>query len=257
VSDDEEQHAHHLRTLPRGHRVSTDSIVSDDGAKVGGEASVRFQSPSRSSSMRSNATLKAEGGHQLSILDESDPPPVFHFYGFVSNKIGEACVCWLTRWGLDILNIEVSEPEEMPGMRDAPAVWGQGGIPARFAAAILSSDMLFVPNEMERYSMARRVLDLRRNAWAAIAEEDALVTSSNIVAEPESIEGWDEDEAELAAVFADGVYYSHMVSYEKAPVLTFRRLTTSLPSRLMLTLRLLYHTPLCPCFRRLTGQPRT
>lgn len=207
----EDEQGHHTLDSQRTHRESTDSAMSSDDAKVGGDAS--HTSPSRSGSMRSNATAKSDS-RTLRIVSEADPAPVFHFYGFVSNKIGEACVCWLTRWGLDILNIEAAEHEEMPGTRDHPSVWGQGGIPAKLAASILSSDALFVPNEMERYTMARRVLDLRRAAWSAIVEEDALTSSNVLVAEPEGLEAWDEDEAELAKVFADGIYYSHMVSIE-------------------------------------------
>lgn len=207
-SEGSEEYTHH-----RVHRESTDSTASDDATKVGGEATQR-ESPSRSASMRSTTTVRADGSHGPS-MDEGEAP-VFQFYGFVSNKIGEACVCWLTRWGLDILNIETAQPEQLPGTYDAPAVWGHGGIPAKFAYAVLSSDALFVPSEMERYTMCRRVLELRRAAWMSIAEEDAKNTTSTI-AEPESIEGWEEDEHELAQVFAEGIYYSHMVSPATTP----------------------------------------
>lgn len=250
------------RERPRPHRESTESSasatsgasgVSDDGAKIGesvnanatatANATARLTSPSRSSSMRSSATVKP-AATSLPAVQE----PVFHCYGFVSNKIGEACVCWLTRWGRDVLTIEaaeqhlVAEPEaegeEQGGRKDIddvtvsradhPPVWGVGGIPAKFAAALLSADSLFVTGEMERYTMARCVLDLRRTGWAVLTEEDADASGINSELN-DALDGWDEDEAELAKVFADGIYYSHMTFEDLSRISTDIDPDTALP----------------------------
>lgn len=204
----------------RGARLSTDSnssTYSDEGpsvAKVEGEISHR--SVTRSDSIRSTSTVRP-GQNGLASLStftvHEETPEDFimpHFYGFVSDRIGEACVCWLARWGLDVLKIEEQMAEVDP-QHDGPLVWAQGGVPANFVAAVLSSDALFVPNEIERYRMTRRVLELRRASWHAMLESEQSGTPS-VNSEPESIEGWDEDERELAKVFVEGIYYSHMVS---------------------------------------------
>lgn len=209
--------SHQPDSTPRLSSDSNSSAYSDDAPsimKVEGENSKN--SVSRSDSVRSTATVRpgVSGLAALSApIEEEGSLSTYvmpHFYGFVSDRIGEACVCWLARWGLDVLKIE----EQLAGVdpqHDGPLVWAQGGVPANFVAAVLSSDALFVPNEIERYRMTRRVLDLRRASWQAILDEEQSHAHST-VSEPESIEGWDEDERELAKVFVEGIYYSHMVS---------------------------------------------
>lgn len=132
-----------------------------------------------------------------------------HFYGFASNKLGEACVCWLGRWGVDVLDIELSlqRPSDI-------RIWSHRGLPAKFVSAVLSADTLFVRDEMERYTVARKILDLRRSGWEAEMEGKGDSSAHGSLAESES-DGWDtweEDEEELAKVFSEGIYYTHMVS---------------------------------------------
>jgi hypothetical protein len=187
------------------HRTSTDSVLSDEFAKVSDH------SVSRTSSMKSNATARPTSAQKLVRVDEAQPrsaslPPMPHYYGFVSNKIGEACVCWLARWGLDVLNIETKIGTEN---KDMPIVWGHGGIPAKFVCAILSSDALFVPNERERYQMARRVLELRRESWQDASDEMPTPMDATEAIDEDA---WEDEENEIAKVFAEGIYYSHMVS---------------------------------------------
>jgi hypothetical protein len=135
-----------------------------------------------------------------------------HHYGAVSDKIGEACVCWLTRWATDMLQLEADGDVSVgSGTRtrarslDAskiavvlsdkttsikpPVIWGRGGLSAKWAAAIISADTLFVKNEKERYNFARSVVALRR--------------SDRILEDEESF--W-------AEMFEQGIYYSNMVS---------------------------------------------
>lgn len=136
-------------------------------------------------------------------------------YGPVSDKIGEACACWLTRWAVDMLSLElgdstsVSPPAEarsrskslssldstnllsslsLSGMHTAPVILGNGGLKAAWIAAIISSDTLFVKNERERYNFARSVVELRRR--------------NKILGHEEKI--W-------AKVFEQGIHYPNMV----------------------------------------------
>lgn len=208
------------------HRTSTDSVMSDDYAKVS-DSSV-----TRTPSMNSNTTVRPAGSQKLvrvveTELPRSNAPPMPHFYGFVSNKIGEACVCWLARWGLDVLNFETKP--DAKNKKDMPIVWGHGGIPAKFVAAILSSDALFVPNERERYQMARRILELRRETWQDASED--LPTPMDAVEEDD----WEDEENEIAKVFAEGIYYSHMVSPLELDHTNHSLSRTSLPSQVTST----------------------
>ena len=134
-----------------------------------------------------------------------------HFnYGGVSDKVGEAAACWLTRWGYDMLTYEEEEssshgiisgsPLKKPSYstfppvalaracQPIPSIWRRGGLDARWARAVLSSDLLFVGGERERYEMAKAVLELRRKA--GIDEEE---------------------EKEFTELFEYGIHFVHMV----------------------------------------------
>lgn len=148
------------------------------------------------------------------------------FYGVVSDKIGETSACWLVRWGIDMLHYELqliskdtpdvaqatalagtrkrastvpgptgagSSSTRASGMRpnikyNVPVIWRRGGLPARWVRGLLSSDMLFVSGEKERYDIARLVVELRR--------------AEGII---------EEEEAEYDVLFASGIYYANMV----------------------------------------------
>lgn len=195
----------------RSNRSSTDSTSSDvkveDDDIITRDAGRKSSRPSPLSlgGSPNSATTEAEGEG----LDQSHLP---HFYGFASDKIGEACCCFLSRWGIDILHREVKLPAEHPD-DDVPwRVFASGGVHAKFVRALLSSDSLFVKNEMERYSAARKILDLRRREWEEDSGGDLGVAASQT--ELDSEEDWEEDEVELEKVFTDGVYYTHMVSQQ-------------------------------------------
>jgi hypothetical protein len=135
--------------------------------------------------------------------------PMSHFYGFASDKIGEACACWLSRWGMDVLAAEAdldisSEPEGY-------SIFRHRGIPASFLRGLLSSDSLWVKGEMERYEWTRKILDMRRQGWEAEWNATHLEDADEGDEDEEGWEEWDEDEEQLGRVFADGIYYSHMV----------------------------------------------
>jgi hypothetical protein len=64
---------------------------------------------------------------------------------------------------------------------------------------------------MERYRVAREVLDLRRRGWEVEMESRGDISAS--YESDVGSEEWDDDESEMAKVFAEGIYYSHMVSF--------------------------------------------
>lgn len=166
------------------------------------------------------AEVSSESGSPSSSLDETGPNSSFS-YGAVSDKIGEACVCWLARWGADVLVYEqqatdlgkqpvqftpVATPPRaiyrrstVSGWRtpssdvcsssaQLPLIWRRGGLTAAWVRALVSSDLLFVKGERERYDLAKAVVELRRDG--GILEEE---------------------EVEWAKMFAEGIYYANMV----------------------------------------------
>ena len=178
----------------------------------------------RAVSIGSNASFAA-------IVGRDEP---CYYYGAVSDKVGEAAACWLTRWGVDMLRCEeqaqdeeaqggdvlwspatsqnASEAVERPGSAPPditgsrlsrrsggkptpiPVVWRIGGLDARWVRGILSSDALFVKGEKERYEVARRVVEMRRGRRTPDRAEDGT-----------------DEEAEFEKLFNDGIYYSTMV----------------------------------------------
>ncbi|KAH9920276.1 uncharacterized protein B0H18DRAFT_1024540 [Fomitopsis serialis] len=73
-----------------------------------------------------------------------------------------------------------------------PVVWRRGGLSARWARGVLSSDALFVKGERERYDMAKAVVEMRRGVP---------------LEEPEDA---DVEEREWEELFRTGIYYENM-----------------------------------------------
>lgn len=193
-------------TLNNSH--SSSHSLSDDGTKCGHEPAVNVNTSEGSTPTVSHAfNFARSGSRPASIAESINALP--HFYGFASNKIGEACACWLARWGVDLLDIELASPTLTP-------IWSHRGLPADFLRAVLSADTLFVRDEMERYTVTRRVLDLRRRGWEEEMESKGDISVAESMAETEGWDAWEADEEELARVFADGIYYTHMVSYQSS-----------------------------------------
>lgn len=183
------------------------SSLSDDEAKVGGNTVVVPSDRSTPTLRNAFDPVPSRSSREPSIAESSSDMP--HFYGFASNKLGEACTCWLGRWGVDILEIELTLSSPPP-----VRIWAHRGLPASFVRAVLSADTFFIKNEMERYTIVRKVLDLRRKGWEVEMEGKGDLSTNESIAETEgeAWQLWEEDEEELAKVFADGVYYTHMVS---------------------------------------------
>ncbi|KAL5534663.1 hypothetical protein ACEPAG_1127 [Sanghuangporus baumii] len=70
---------------------------------------------------------------------------------------------------------------------DIPLIWRRGGMNAKWARVVISSDAFFVRDERERYEFAKRVVELRRRVAILSVEERE----------------WDE-------LFATGIHYMHM-----------------------------------------------
>jgi hypothetical protein len=164
-----------------------------------------------------SSSLENSADDQSVIYDGSAPPhsfcaegddtsthePFFH-YGTISYKIGEACSCWLARWGPDVLKFEenkggnidrTSTPVNLsprnslaPSRYDIPVIWARGGLSAEWVNALVSSDALFVRGERERLELAKTVVELRRRDGLDEAEEE-----------------------EWRRMFRHGIYYANMV----------------------------------------------
>ncbi|WWC66355.1 uncharacterized protein I206_100256 [Kwoniella pini CBS 10737] len=188
---------------------------SQESLRHGGIPIPAIQIPSRSNSIRSNHRISDDPfSFNSSMESDTSVLPLTHYYGVVGNKIGEACCCWLARWGIDLLNAELKHPTSIY------KVWSHGGLPANLVRAVLSSDYFYVPNEMERYRFARKVLDLRRAGWDEETQDQgdiSLATGSGLGlgmegthTEDDQWEEWEEEENELLRTFAEGIYYCHM-----------------------------------------------
>lgn len=135
-----------------------------------------------------------------------------HHYGSISDKIGEACSCWLTRWATDILQLEINNASNsyseakirsevtlnknkkvpissISKEADKLCIFGRRGLTAKWVSAIVTADTLFIKNEKERYNFARSIVELRR--------QDGVL---------------DEEERLWSNMFETGIYYEHMVS---------------------------------------------
>lgn len=81
------------------------------------------------------------------------------------------------------------------GERAVPVIWRRGGLSARWARGLISSDALFVRGERERYDMAKTVVELRRSVPS------------------EELEDVEAEEKVWEELFRTGIYYENMVSY--------------------------------------------
>lgn len=183
------------------------------------------------------AEHSSESGSPTSSLNETESDPSFS-YGAVSDKIGESCVCWLARWGADMLVYEqqvtgtpkqfstftptstpppamcrrstasrwrTSHPDVVSSPK-VPLIWRRGGLTATWIRALISSDLLFVRGERERYDLARTVVELRRSE--GILEEEEL---------------------EWSRMFAEGIYYANMSIDDLVHISCDRSPTTGRP----------------------------
>ena len=159
------------------------------------------------------------------------------WYGEAADRIGQTAACWLARWAAEVLPYEEAQSlappvtdlvaddlrqlfERMPSARPPPiAIWSlseRGGLTDRWVRALIGSDGLYLEptrggrddgsetdaavgtsSELQRYDLAKRVVELRRRQRVALDEG---------ADEPVGV-----DEDEYAAIFAEAVFFSHLV----------------------------------------------
>ncbi|OWZ64944.1 hypothetical protein AYX15_03448 [Cryptococcus neoformans] len=211
-------------TFEISEKSSGSRLSSDSNTKIGQrDPFIQLNGvPYEPSSTSSAASVRSQhNGFSFASADMLDLP---HFYGTVGNKIGEACVCWLARWGMDLLRAELETPNV------CYRVWAHGGLPAPFVRALLSSDFFFVKDEMERYEITRDVLELRRTGWQKELDgRGDLSLADPEVAEGHGWEEWEEDEKEIKLVFAEGIRYCHMTFNDLSSIASNIDPQTALP----------------------------
>ncbi|KAH9814688.1 hypothetical protein DFH28DRAFT_1221683 [Melampsora americana] len=144
-------------------------------------------------------------------------------YGALAQQIGQACASWLSKWSTELLSLEEvlleqDEDELLPiGINESRVLerwpwlkrpemrlWRQiGGLPSKWIRVLISSDALFISRdicgpldqssggtggEWERYGLARRI----------------------------------SPDPELARIFDDGIYFSHLTFEQLSLISTDR-----------------------------------
>ncbi|KAK7035332.1 hypothetical protein VNI00_011863 [Paramarasmius palmivorus] len=165
-------------------------------------------------------------------------PSLRFYYGAISDKVGEACACWLARWGPDLFEYEerlacaiqptsrartdtdpISTRPEIPIIPPVFTSFEPGqGLSPRWIRALISSDSLFVPDELARYAFAKRVVELRRKLRRGSSESFVLLPGDKgkgketqqqqqeYVLLPEE----EAEEREWSALFESGIYYANL-----------------------------------------------
>ncbi|THH30187.1 hypothetical protein EUX98_g4025 [Antrodiella citrinella] len=195
------------------------STYERDSQQVGSPQSTRSESTDHLEIKKEDP---ANSFSESSCSSASHNPPTSYFYGGVSNKIGEAAVCWITRWAADMLQYEqdslgpsfarirqesfIVPPASIPSTRKrATTIPFHSNAPIHrsnpsTSVGIISEgvtaayDMPFIwrrggldARETERYNMARSIVELRR--------KDGVIQ---------------EEESEWSILFEKGIYYANM-----------------------------------------------
>lgn len=181
-----------LRLNGDGPESSDDESASSDQDTKRSSATGQIPAPRTTSTPIESTT---------SFLGVDDEEQIF-YYGAQSDRIGEACSCWLLRWGADVLlaeeqiqqgpylqridnsllfgllprgqlpvNSTLSSDDYPRSVQHLlrppfPAVWCHPqlrGVPARVVREIVSNDSLWIRSEWDRYEIARRIVAMRRS----------------------------------------------------------------------------------------------
>jgi hypothetical protein len=196
IAEIEDAEAPTLSTIHQHSLKATTGLISETGVSF-----IQINTPNASRS----AGLSNGGFGDL----EGDSPS--YHYGAVSDKIGEACSCWLARWATDMLRYEeandntrdlghdnsrigsyslldmIDTPRSVSAIL-RPVIWGRGGLDAKWVSGLVSADTLFVGNERGRYNLARSIVELRRR--------DGIL---------------DDEEKIWTQMFESDIYYPNMV----------------------------------------------
>ncbi|KAF9264550.1 hypothetical protein L218DRAFT_900372 [Marasmius fiardii PR-910] len=177
------------------------------------------------------------------------------YYGAVSDKIGEACACWLARWGSDMFayeeaNVSCSQstsrrradtiPSDQFGHRDVslviPPIFtsfrpGQGLSP-KWIHALVSSDSFFVAEETARYTFAKRVVELRRRLRRSAGISTITVKGKGKETQQHhfvDLPNEEVEEQEWTELFENGIYYANMTPSDLITISTDISPTTNRP----------------------------
>ncbi|KAH6917136.1 hypothetical protein BKA70DRAFT_1177864 [Coprinopsis sp. MPI-PUGE-AT-0042] len=197
-------------------------------------------SPTFVDTKESSTGFEMVSGYSDTSDDGSELGGSTHHYGQISDKIGEACTCWLARWASDMLSFEQTKAlSDLPGsftsLTSSPVIWQRGGLDAERICALISSDSFFVKSERDRYDFAKAVVEMRRKSGVLEGEERK----------------WD-------MLFEHGIYYINMpvediiaISKEispttKKPYVPMSVLQTTLWSQSLLRHQITYKPPGSP-----------
>lgn len=146
--------------------------------KPRGANTSRTSDHTRTSSHQSNSPFTQSPDLSRTHEDEDDDctngdGDISVFVGPEGERVGEACACWLAKWGGDVLSIEESEQQRLSqpttaaagetraegtGQSDAPVpeapplrLWSslRGGLSARWVRGVISSDAFFLATKAE------------------------------------------------------------------------------------------------------------
>lgn len=206
---------------------------------IGRAASIKSTLPRTASPESVDVKKESCATAQEKLEDASYTPPRY-FYGFAGEKIGQACVSWLCRWGVDILPIE----EEMAAMhfpavedqRETSLVGRMRGISLSDArtgkrtasghahrsswahttatpdAPAISTLRIWarggLPAEWVRIVISSDAFWVR-NEMERYAFAKRVVALRSAEGDVEDID--EDDEEELGRIFETGIHYSHMV----------------------------------------------
>ena len=221
TSNSKHQGAKHSRNCSGPPSSDSDSDAEDLRASAGSSstwhsARGKYRSVSGASSRCSATTRQDE--------------PCF-YYGAISDKVGEAAACWLTRWGVDMLELEESEVAAEGKNADASwspsvsqriqhAVERPGSAPPDMAGSrsrknITSGKPQHVPTIWRKGGLdARWVRGILSSDALFVKGEKERYDMARRVVEVRRTSSADcfDDEAEFEELFNSGIYYANMVS---------------------------------------------
>lgn len=179
--------------------------------------------------------------------------PVY-YYGGVSDKVGEAAACWLTRWGADMFRYEEqaaasesnaagkapeviwspaahkvqwstdrpgSAPPEMRGSRIGTPALGRGGKSEPVAPVIWRRGGLtarWVRGVLSADALFVRGEKERFEMARSVVEMRRAARAKGVPGESEEVE-----EAEFERLFKEGIYYANMVCTHLLPTFDFSK----------------------------------
>ena len=235
--------------------ISYDSVdISADpppARELGSDIAAASSSPAK------GQTAKHTHNHSTQDLDaESDsetegdksheklntqPAQPCYYYGAVSDKVGEAAACWLTRWGVDVLRYEeqtITSDTTVRGGKEQDSPWSSsphrvqwagerpGSAPPEMASfrsgsnAGGSTPKPVAPVVWRRGGLSARWIRgiISSDALFVRGEKERYEMAKSVVemrraarALDDSGEPEDVEEAEFERLFTEGIYYANMV----------------------------------------------